>query len=197
MKSFIGGLFKDRKDAELARKALLEKGIEDSSINVLECTHEKTAVILKEQPSLPSIALGALIGGFLVGAVGTILGLLVGVGILHVPGLEPAGGATVPFQITWQFIASSVLTGLIFGVVTGIILGVAVRLLMTRYRKVDTSKGINKGDMMVAVEANDIRKETQAKLTMKEYGARKFEEFRNTWDTEIWSPSREEMPQTR
>jgi len=198
MKNFIGGLFKDRKDAELARKALLESGIENSSINMLECTHEKQAVVLKRgQPSIQSIGIGALIGAILIGGVGALLGLLVGLGILHIPGLEPLGGATVPFEITWQFIASSLVTGIIFGGVTGIILGAATRLLMARYRKVDTSKGVNKGDLMIAVETDDIRKETKARLTMKEYGARKFEEFREKWDSEIWSVCKEEAPQTQ
>jgi hypothetical protein len=50
--------------------------------------------------------------------------------------------------------------------------------------------------MMIAVETNDIRKETKARLTMKEYGARKFEEFREKWDSEIWSVYKEEAPQT-
>lgn len=61
----------------------------------------------------------------------------------------------------------------------------------------DTSNGVKKGDLMVAVEADDIRKETNAKLTMKEHGARKFEEFRDMWDTEIWSVSKDEVPQIR
>lgn len=197
MKNFIGGLFKDRKDAELARQALLENGIEDSSINMLECTHENKAVVLKEHPSIQSIGVGALIGAILIGGLGALLGLLVGLGTLHIPGLEPSGGATVQFEITWEFIATSLITGIIFGGVTGIILGVATRLLMARYRKVDTSKGVDKGDLMIAVEAEDIRKETKAKLTMKEYGARKFEEFREKWDTEVWSVYQEEAPQTQ
>jgi hypothetical protein len=163
---------------------------------MLECTHDNKAVVLREQPSIQSIGIGALIGAVLIGALGALLGLLVGVGILHIPGLEPLGGATVPFEITWEFIASSLMTGIIFGGVTGIILGAATRLLLARYRKVDTSKGIDKGDMMIAVETNDIRKETKAKLTMKEYGARKFEEFREKWDSEIWSVYKGEAPQT-
>jgi|SRR5215208_4280477 len=196
MKNFIGGLFKDRKDAEMARKALLENGIESAFINMLECTHENKAVVLKEQPSIQSIGIAALMGAILIGGVGALLGLLVGLGILHIPGLEPLGGATVPFEITWEFTASSLMTGIIFGGVTGIILGVATRLLMARYRKVDTSKGVDKGDLMIAVETDDIRKETKAKLTMKEYGARKFEEFREKWDSDIWSVYQEEAPQT-
>ena len=75
MKNFIGGLFKDRKDAELARQALLENGIEDSYINMLEYTHENKAVVLKEQPSIQSIGVAAFIGAILIGGVGAILGL--------------------------------------------------------------------------------------------------------------------------
>lgn len=197
MKNFIGGLFKDRVGAELARKALAESGFESESINVLECTHENKGVVVKN-PRIQSIAIAALIGGLLVGGLGAILGLLVGLGWIHIPTLEPSGGATVPFEITGELIFSSVVSGLLLGGVTGVILGVATRLLMAKYRKVDTSHGIKPGDFMVAVEANDIRKETKAKLTMKEYGAVKFEEFRNMWDTDIWSVFEEKnVPQTR
>ena len=197
MRNFIGGLFKERKDAELARQALLENGIEDSSINVLECTREDKAVVAKEKPSAQSVGLGALVGAFVIGGLGGLLGLLVGLNVIHIPTLEPLPGATLPFEITWQYILTSVFTGLIFGVVTGAILGVAIRLWLIGYRKVDTSNGVKKGDLMVAVEADDIRKETRAKLTMKEYGARKFEEFRDMWDTEIWTIPQDEVPQTR
>lgn len=197
MKNFIGGLFSNRRDAELARKALLENGIEDTSIKILECTHEDQAVVLNKQPSIQSIGVGALLGAFLLGGLGALLGLLVGTGVIQVPSLEPAGGQTVPFEITSQFIVTSVITGIIFGMVTGAILGVATRLALVRYRKVDTSNGVKKGDLMVAVETNDIRKETKAKRTMREYGARKFEEFKDMWDTEIWSPSKADVPQTR
>lgn len=195
MKNFIGGRFKSREDAELARKALRENGFEESSLNLLECTHQSEAVVLKENPSIQSIGVGAMIGAIIGGGLGALLGLLVGFGVIQLPSLEPSGGATLPFEITSQFILTSIVTGLIFGVVTGAILGVAGRLLMANYKKVDTTKGVHQGDIMLAVEANDIRKETRARLTMKEYGAVKFEEFRDTWDTEIWSVFDEEARQ--
>lgn len=197
MRNFIGGLFKDRQAAEQARKALVENGIEDASINLLECTHEKEAVVLNRQPSIQSIGIGAFLGAVVLGGLGAILGLLVGTGVIHLPSLEPSNGSTLPFELTSQFLMTSIFTGLVFGVVTGAIVGVATRLAMVHYRKVDTAQGVNKGDLMVAVETNDIRKETRAKMTMKEYGARKFEEFRDTWDAEIWSVSQEEVPQTQ
>ena len=195
MKNFIGGLFKNREDAELALKALRESGFDESSLNMLECTHQSEAVVLKENPSIQSIGIAALIGALIVGGLGALLGLLVGLGTILIPGLESAG-LTEPFQITWEFILTSLATGIVFGVVTGAILGTATRLLLARYKKVDTSHGVKQGDLMLAVEANDIRKETKARLTMKEYGAVKFEEFREKWDTEIWSVLEEKVPQT-
>jgi hypothetical protein len=186
MKNFIGGLFKDQKGAELARKALEENGFDNGTLSLLECTHENKAVIVKN-PSGQSIAIAAVVGGILLGILGTLLGLMVGLGLIHIPTLEASGGATVPFQITSEFVFSSVLSGLILGGVTGVILGVAVRFWMNKYRKVDNYKGVREGDFMLAVQADDIRRETKARLTMKEYGAVKFEEFRNMWDTEIWS----------
>ncbi len=196
MKHFIGGLFKNREDAVLARKALREDGFDEASLNMLESTHQNEAVVLKENPSIQSIGVGALVGALVIGGLGAVLGLLIGLGVIRIPGLEPTGGQTIPFRITGEFTLTSLATGLIFGVVTGAILGVASRLLMSGYKKVDTSKGINQGDLMLAVETSDIRKETRVRLTMKEYGAVKFEEFRDTWDTEIWSVFDEEAPQS-
>lgn len=196
MKHFIGGLFKNQDSAALASKALRESGFDNTSINVLECSHENKAVVQKDKPSIQQIGIAALAGGFIGAAIGGTLGLLVGLGILNVPGFYTSV-PTQPFQFTPEFMFSSLATGLIFGVVTGVILGVAARLLATKYRKINTSRGIDRGDFMVAVEADDIRKETKAKLTMKEYGAIKFEEFREMWDTDIWSVYKDEAPQAR
>lgn len=194
MKNFIGGLFKNREDAEMARKALRENGFDESSLNMLECTHDREAVVVKNPP-IQSIGLGALIGALVLGGLGALLGLLVGLGFIQIPSLEPSGGATIPFQITGQFTFTSVLTGLIFGVATGAILGTATRLAMARYKKVDTSQEASKGDLMLAVQSNDPRKESRARSTMKEYGAVKIEEFRDTWDAEVWSAFDEEASQ--
>lgn len=195
MKNFIGGLFRNREDAEMARKALHENGFEEGSIHMLECTHEKEAVVLKEKPTIQSIAIAALIGAVLLGGVGAVLGLLVGLGVIQLPVLDPSGGPTPPFEITREYTLISLATGLIFGVVTGAILGTATRLAMAQYKTVDSSQEPNKGDLMLAVQTNDMRRETKARSTMKEYGAVRFEEFREKWDTEVWSVFEEEASQ--
>lgn len=183
MKNYIAGLFKEQRGAVMARNALQENGFENDSINLLERT-ENIAVVVRNPP-IQSIALAAVIGAIVVGAIGTLLGFLVGLGWVQIPTLEPSGGATIPFEFTSQFFATSVLTGLMFGGITGIILGVATRFWMDRYRKVDAHR--RGSNYMLAVQTDDMRKETKAKLTMKEYGAVKFEEFREKWDSDFWS----------
>lgn len=183
MKSFIAGLFKEPQGAVMARNALQENGFDDEAINLLERT-ENIAVVVKNPP-VQSIAIAAVIGAVVVGAIGALLGFLVGLGVFQLPAFEPSGGATMPFEFTSQSFATSVLTGLMFGGLTGIILGVATRFWMDKYRKVDAHRRGN--NFMLAVQTDDMRKETKAKLTMKEYGAVKFEEFREKWDTDVWS----------
>lgn len=192
MKNFIGGLFKNRVDAERARKALHKNGFEEDSIHMLECTHEKEAVVLKEKPTIQSIAIAALIGAVILGGIGAVLGLLVGLGIIQLPVLDPSGGPALPFEVTWEYTLTSLATGLIFGGVTGAILGAATRLAMAQYKTVDTTHQASKGDLMLAVQTNDMRRETKARSTLKEHGAIRFEEFREKWDTEVWSVFEEE-----
>jgi hypothetical protein len=195
MKNFVGGLFKSRENAESARNALRERGFDNGSINLLECTHEKEAVVLEKNPSIKSIGKGALTGAIILGGVGAIIGLLVGLGVIHVPSLGPSGSQALPFQITWQFILASTLGGILLGAWTGAILGAATRLAMPQYRKLDTFQQPSKGDLLLAVQTNDPGRLNQVKLTMQKNGAVDFEEFSENWDPEVWSVMDEETSQ--
>ena len=196
MKNFIGGLFKNRENAERAVNALYKKGLDEGSINMLHCTHAKEAVLLEKNPSIKSIGKGALTGALILGGVGTLIGLLVGFGVIRVPGLDPSASQVLPFQITWQFILAASLSGLLLGAWTGIILGAATRLAMPQYHKVDAQRP-TKGDLLLAVQANDSARVSQVKLTMKEYGAVGFEEFADKWDQEVWSELKGKTPQAQ
>ncbi len=197
MKNFIGGLFKNRESAERAHRALLKKGLDDASINMLQCTHDKEAVMLDKNPSIKSIGKGALTGVMILGGIGGVLGFLVGIGVLHLPSLDPASSQALPFQITWQYILAATLAGLLLGAWTGAIVGAAVRLAMPQYRKVDAVQQPSKGDLLLAVQANDAARANQVKSTLQENGAVGFEEFSDQWDPEIWSILDENTSQIR
>jgi hypothetical protein len=197
MKRFIGGLFKSRENAERARNDLRKKGLDDASINMLKCTHDKEAVILERTPSIKSIGKGALTGAMILGGVGAAIGLLVGWGVIQLPSLEPEASQALPFQITWQFILAATVSGLFLGALTGAILGVATRLAMPKYRKIDTAQEPTKGDLLLAVQADDSVRRNQVKSSMQENGAVNLEEFSDGWDREIWSVMEEETSQVR
>ncbi len=195
MKNFIGGLFKNRENAERARSALHEKGLDDGSMNMLQCTHDKEAVLLEKNPSIKSIGKSALAGALILGGIGAAIGFLLGIGVLHLPSLDPSASQALPFQITWQYILAATLAGMLLGGLTGIILGAAIRLAMPQYHKVDTIQQPSKGDLLLAVQANDTARLNQVRSTMKENGAISFEEFSDQWDPEIWSVFDEKTPQ--
>jgi hypothetical protein len=197
MKNFIGGLFKNKGNAELARKALRDKGLDDGSIHMLQCNHEKQAVVLEQNPSIKSIGKGALTGALILGGIGAAIGLLVGLGVIRLPSLEPSASQALPFQITGQFILAATLTGVLLGALTGAILGAATRLAMPQYRKLDTFQQASKGDLLLAVQADSIARINTVKSTMQENGAFRLEEFKDSWDPEIWSVLNEETPQVR
>lgn len=187
MKNFIGGLFKSRENAEKAQQALRENGVDEKSINMLQCTHEKEAVVLDKNPSLKSIGKGALSGAIILGGIGALIGLLVGIGVIHVPSLDPSAAQALPFQITWQFIVAATAAGIFLGAWTGAILGAAIRLAMPQYHKVDTSQAASKGDLMLTVQAEDPAKSSKARSIMENNGAVRLEEFKEQWDPEVWS----------
>jgi hypothetical protein len=181
----------------MARKALREKGLDDGSINLLQCTHDKEAVILEKNPSIKSIGKSALTGAMILGGIGAVSGLLVGFGVIRVPSLEPSASQALPFQITWQFILAATLGGLLLGAWTGAILGAAARLAMPRYRRLDTFQQADKGDLLLAVQADSIARINTVKSTMQENGAVSLQEFKDHWDPEIWSVLNEETPGVR
>jgi outer membrane lipoprotein SlyB len=197
MKNFIGGLFKSRENAERARHALQERGLDTGSITMLQCTHDKEAVMLKKNPSIKTIGKGALTGVLILGGVGAAIGLLVGVGVVHVPSLDSSSSQALPFQITWQFILAATLAGFFLGALTGAILGAATRLAMTRYHKVENVQQPSKGDLLLAVQANDTNRVNDVKSTMQANGAVSFKEFSDKWDPEIWSELDESTTQVR
>ncbi len=188
---------KTRQNAERARNALREKGLDDGSINILQCTHDKEAVILEKNPSIKSIGKGALTGAMILGGIGAAIGLLVGWGVIRLPSLEPSASQALPFQITWQFILAATLGGLLLGALTGAILGAATRLAMPQYRKLDTFQQASKGDLLLAVQADSIARINTVKSTMQENGAVSLDEFKDHWDPEIWSVFDEEASRVR
>lgn len=183
MKNSIGGLFKKRKQAEQAFKALQEAGFKSEEITIL--VHKKKVPLNYEhRVSAREIGISAAIGAVVGGVITAIIGLLIGLGKLQIPGLSPdfTRGPDLEMMAFALFVVQ--------GGITGAILGVAIRLFTSRENAKITPTGIKRGGVLVVVNADDAQKEI-AKRVMNENGALDSENLTEKWDPKVWEGFKE------
>lgn len=186
MKTSIGGLFKKRKQADQAFKALQEAGFKSEEITIW--VHKKKVPLNYEhRVSAREIGISAAIGAVAGGILAAIIGLLIGRGELQIPGLSPdfAGGPYLEMMALALFIVQ--------GGITGAILGAAIRLFTSRENARITPTGIKRGGVLVVVNADDTQKEI-AERVLKENGALDIENLTERWDPNVWAGFSEVQP---
>src|SRR5688572_16581067 len=88
MKNSIGGLFKKRKQAEGAYKALKEAGFQGEEITIW--VHKKKVPLNYEhRVSAQELGKSAAIGAVVVGIIAAIVGLLIARGVITIRGFNP------------------------------------------------------------------------------------------------------------
>jgi hypothetical protein len=190
MKNFIGGLFKKEEDASQARRALREAGFSREDIQILAPRPGDGAV--REQPiRAPAVGRAALWGAALLGGLGGLIGLLIGLAIIPLPGVDAA-----TYRMSALFVLTAVLAGLVAGGVTGAILGSAVRLLRTNNKVRITRKGIQRGGVLVVARIGQMNNEETARRILEENGAADLQNLTEKWDASVWDEV-SEMEQTR
>src|SRR5919197_2833169 len=157
MKNLIGGLFETQEMANQAYQALQESGFTREQINVL-VQKPRNRTIRSMNVKIQDIAKNAILGGFVIGAIGGFIGWLVGVGIIVLPGFEPAAANPNPF-----YTANSIASGLILGGLTGIILGVVYKLLRSQEKAEVVTRKIKQGGVLVTVNAGNSQSESRAR----------------------------------
>ncbi|HEX6269126.1 MAG TPA: hypothetical protein VFZ43_02730 [Anaerolineales bacterium] len=186
MKNSIGGLFKQKKQADQAYSALQEAGFHEGELTMW--VHKKE-MPLNDNPrvSLLEIGMSAAIGAVVGGLIAAIIGGLISLGGIQIPGFRPdfTRGEYVEAMAFALFIVQ--------GAITGAILGAAIRLFTSRRNARFTSRGIKRGGVLVVVNAEDAREET-AKRVMKENGALDLENLTEKWDTKVWDEFRQVEP---
>jgi hypothetical protein len=139
--------------------------------------------------SIQDIAKNAIVGGLIVGAIGGFLGLLVGVGMIPLPYLEPGSVTREPL-----FILMSVVWGLVTGGLTGTILGAASRLLRSREKAEVMTRQIEKRGVLVTVDVDDSQGERKARRVMEQHNAMEVGNPREKWDLDVWVSPNENNP---
>jgi hypothetical protein len=186
MKNSIGGLFKKRKQADQAYKALQKAGFKSEEITVW--VHKKKIPLNYEhRVSAQELGISAAIGAVVVGIIAAFMGLLIARGAIVIPGFNPdlTRGPYVEMVAFALFLAQ--------GAITGAILAVAIRLLTSRENAKITPTGIKRGGVLVVVNAEDDQKEI-AQQVMKEVGALDSEDLTEKWDSKVWDGFKEVRP---
>ena len=188
MKKLIGGLFETQENANLAYEALERSGFASDEINMF--IHKpKSSTTRSTEVSIQEIAKNAIVGGLIGGAIGGFLGLLVGIGTLPLPYLEPGSAPREP-----MFIFMSVAWGLITGGLTGAILGAASRLLRSREKAEVMTRQIEKRGVLLTVDVDDSQSETRARRLMEEHNAVEVGNPHEKWDLDLWVSPNEKSP---
>ena len=197
MNNLIGGLFQTQELANQAYEALRQAGVPAEQIALL--IHKpRRSVVRSTEISAQEIARSAFVGGLILGGLGAFVGLLVGLGVLPHPYLEPGSAPR-----DGLFVFMSVLWGLIPGGLIGVILGAASRLLRSREKAEVMTREIDKRGVLVTVGVADSQRETSVRRMLEKHGAVEIGRASEKWDMDTWvspneaSPSLEKAANTR
>ncbi|MGE5251304.1 MAG: hypothetical protein ACM3QS_13945 [Bacteroidota bacterium] len=190
MNSSVGGLFKTEENLRLASEGLRKAGFEPGAISVLT-RKPKNAPVHSDRAQAPDVARGALIGAGVLAVLAGLLGLLIGLGVVPIPGVDAA-----TYRISMGFVLTSVLAGVLAGAATGAILGAATRLLFSKDKAAITSRGVKRGGLLLVASVEDSPKEALARQIMEQNGAVDLQNLTEKWDRRVWSDF-DELPQPR
>lgn len=180
MNNQIGGLFETQELANRAYQALQDSGFVSRDINML-VQRPRNKTVRATNVRIQDIAKNALMGGLLLGAIGALIGFLVGSGRLGLPYLEPGR-----VDNNSAFLAASILAGLVGGGLTGIILGVVSKLLRSQEKAEVVTRKIKQGGVLITVNTSDSQTSSKARRVMEENQAIEVGTLDEKWDLSAW-----------
>ncbi|HEY5902722.1 MAG TPA: hypothetical protein VIU39_09215 [Anaerolineales bacterium] len=181
METVIGGLFKREDQADAASRALRREGFGEREVSLLARKPHNAPVHL-DRIQAPAVGRSAVVGAVMLAMAGALLGLLLGIGVIPLPGVDAATYRVVP-----AFVLSAVAAGAVAGGVTGAILGVASRLFTSRDKVAITSQGVKRGGLLLVVRPHDDRQLETARRILEQNGAVDLQDLNEKWDPEVWS----------
>src|SRR5512139_428527 len=105
METSVGGLFKTEQNLNSASERLQQAGFDSGAISVL-ARKPKNAPVHPDRVQAPQVARSVLLGAGVLALAGGMLGLLAGVGVIAIPGVDAA-----TYRISTGFVLASVVAG--------------------------------------------------------------------------------------
>lgn len=154
------GVFDDASLAEGTLGGLRDAGFTAEQISVV-AKDSHTARAMTEEAGIGSPAEGAGTGAFLGGLTGGVLGWLVGIGALAIPGIGPivAAGAL-----------ATTLGGAALGAVTGGLIGALVDLGIPEEEARGYEESVRGGSILLTVHAANTQQAHDARALLHQYG---------------------------
>lgn len=179
MKTIVG-LYTQFEHANQAVKAFEEAGFDRQGMSIL--AREK---VIKENAAEEEVtarevgksAGAGILGG---GVVGGLLGLLVGVGSVTIPGVGPAFAAG-----SLATALGSAAAGAGAGIATGGIIGALLQLSIPEDEANVYAEGVKRGGVLLVVQVDENREE-EARRIMQSTDPLDEEELRAAWQEEGW-----------
>ena len=170
-KQTVSALFDDRSQAENAVQALTTAGFSGSDMSVTMRDRQQTAELAGDTGTKAGEAAGAgAVTGTVLGALG---GLLIGAGLLAIPGIGPvlAAGQIASVVGSTAAIAGATAAGAGIGAAAGGLIGALVGLGIPEDEAHVYVEGVRRGGTLVLLHLPDARQRAEAEEILRANGA--------------------------
>ena len=164
----VAGLFESPDAATRTINDLRSMGIDPSSVSVIARDKERAREVADETGA--EVATGAATGAGFGALLGGAAGWLIGIGALAIPGIGPVVAAG-PIAAALGTAGATAAAGAGVGVVAGGLLGALTGWGFSEAEAKAYQDGVERGDMLLAVELRDGEDEDRVEDTFKRDGA--------------------------
>jgi hypothetical protein len=169
-------MVRNRAQADAVIAALTTTGFTKADVSTLQLGHRPKGELINGLPKPVYTGTYGIVGA----AIGTLMGLLVGLGVLSIPGIGP-------FFVIGTVVAaiSAVFTGAAFGGIAGSVIGLGVAELHARQYE---SK-IRAGAILMSVSVDDRDQRAHARKILTGYGATNIATVGEKYEHQAMTPA--------
>lgn len=184
MAKTVVGLFDTRSMAEQAVQALVDSGVSRDDVSVVANNNADDTQTTGDASHGDTAATGAATGALGGGVLGGTLGLLVGLGVLALPGIGPILAAG-PIAAALGAAGTTALVGAGIGAVSGGLLGALVGAGIPEEDANYYAEGVRRGGTLIMARVDDAMTGTAYNI-MQQQGAVDIEDRGSEWRQSGW-----------
>ncbi len=166
----IFGVFNERVDADRAIYELEENYFDPKDISII--AKEREQVVTKRRTTEENVVVGAAEGATAGGVIGGLTGLLIGSGILTIPGIGVFFiGGPIALALGLTGVAALAVSAATTGVIAGGVLGALVGLGVPKKDARVFERYINEGAILLALQTQTRKESDQVRAIFKKHNS--------------------------